>query len=720
MESRWQINPQASVGVDEPHSEPGLEARLMHVWSLMRAVWTGRWFLLGGMAFGLVGMTIYSACAPAKPVYSAEARVYVRRISGITQTRTTNPNTRHAAHAEAALLKSTTLLADTLGHPDVTVLPSVIAQPDRVGYLRETFEVRVGREDNIITIRAESPSPTSASRLVNAHIDTYLAYHDEQNRSTNNDQLGLLNAERTHLDNTLAQQTLALAELRARTGIAGLPGDALDLLTQSVSATSEQYASVDRAAKSAADDEKTVRSLDDDPAALVRFLRQRTDMRTASDPERQRKIDQLRQRRASLTARYGPRAPVIVAIDQRLADLDADAPDDQPDTEAAIERISERRRVLEAQRIQLARALADQQTRLAVLHEKNSQIETAQREIERTRDLRERVMSRIQLAALTEAAPPLTIAVLDRATPATAPIGGGHPRRLLEGAVLGFMLGFALLIVHGLVRRRLGTAAQVTAAIGAPVLATLPKLEKSLSDRARGQYVLARSASPYAEACRALRTAVLFAGRRSRGSAIAVTSPIPGMGKSTVTANLAVCIAQTGRRVLVLDADLRRPRQHRFFDIECDRSIADVLRESQQMQLRQLVHRTSVVGLDVLVCGSPADNPSEIMTSRIFADAFDQLRQGYDIVLIDCPPLLSVTDAQVAAALADQTICVLNADTLARPVIQARRALEAVGAQLFGAVVNAAPPTHGWLMRMGGFDRYGTSLYGYPSQKDAA
>lgn len=720
MESRWQLHDRAAGGVDEPAREPGLEARLLHAWSLLRVVWAGRWFLVGGLIAGLVVVSIYSAYAPVKPVYPAEARLYVRQISGVTQKRTVSSNARHAAYAEAALLQSTTLLADTLGHADMAALAEVVAQPDRVGYLRKTLNVRVGRDDNIITLRANMSSPTSASRLVNAHVDTYLAYHDELNRSTNSDQLGLLNAERTHLEQAMAAQTAALVDLRERTGIAGLPGDALDLLTQSVRAISEEYAAVDRAAKSAADDVTTVRSLENDHAALVRFLRERTDMRTAGDPERQRKIDGLRQRRAALSARYGPRAPVIVAIDQRLADLDAASPADQPDTAAAIERISERRRVLEAQRTQLTRALADQQKQLAVLNERNAEIKAAQREIGRTRDLHEQVMSRIQLTGLTEAAPPLTIAVLDRATPATAPIGGGNKRRLLEGALLGFALGFALLIVHGLIRRRLGTASEVADAIGAPVVATLPKLEKSLSDRARGQYVLARGGSPYAESCRALRTAVLYAGRRSRGSAIAITSPVPGMGKSTVTANLAVCIAQTGRRVLVLDADLRRPRQHRFFDIKTDQSIADVLRETKQMQLRQLIHRTSVVGLDVLVCGSPADSPSEIMTSRIFADAFDQLRQGYDIVLIDCPPLLSVTDAQVGAALADQTIFVLNADTLARPVIQARRALEAVGAELFGAVVNAAPPTHGWLMRMGGFDRYGTSLYGYPSHKDAA
>lgn len=729
MDSRMRLDARAAGGAsggggaDDVAREPGLEARLLHVWSLLRVVWTGRWFLIAGVIAGLLGVVVYSVWMPVRPMYVAEARLYVRPISGVAtaQGQAVPTTLKQAAHAEAALLTSTSLIADTVNHADVADMPEVYTKPDRVGFLRGLIGVSVGRDDGLITVRTEMPSPTNASRLINAHVDTYLAYHDKLNRSTTGDVLGLLNAEREHLEQTLTQEEAALTELRAESGIAGLPGDALDLLTQSVNATSAELTRIDRETKAARDDEQTIQKLAVDPAALARFLRTRDDARTKIDPVLHKQILDIRRYRASLLTRFGPRSPVIQALDRQLEELEAGRPiDDQPDIAVAIERIRERRIVLETQREQTAAALAEQQARLAELHTNQAAIVSLERGIERTRTLLDRVHARVQMAGLTEAAPPITIAVLDRATPATAPVAGRRRQRYMEGAALGFALGLAVLTVHGLVRRRLGTADDVEAALGAPVIATLPKLDDKLTDRARGQYLLARGSSPYAEACRALRTAVLFAGRRARGSAIAITSPIPGMGKSTVTANLGVCIAQTGRRTLIVDADLRRPRQHRFFDIDTDRSIADVLRDSQEMQLRELVHRTPVVGLDVLVCGSPAESPSEILTSRIFTDAFDQLRKGYDIVLIDCPPLLSVTDAQLGAALADQTICVLNADTLARPVLQARRALEAVGAELFGAVVNAAPAHRGWLMRFGGFDRYGTNLYGYETDKDAA
>ena len=170
-----------------------------------------------------------------------------------------------------------------------------------------------------------------------------------------------------------------------------------------------------------------------------------------------------------------------------------------------------------------------------------------------------------------------------------------------------------------------------------------------------------------------------------------ITSPAPGDGKSTFVSNLAIAMAQTGKRVLIVDADFRAPMQHRLFGLKDRTGFATVL--GGEHQLDQVIQRTEVEGLDVLPCGPIPNSPAEMLNDPSFSDKLNDLADMYDMVLLDSPPVTAVTDARIIAACADVTLLVIRPTASTRKqAIEARDGLRSVGARLIGIAINGVRP----------------------------
>jgi capsular exopolysaccharide synthesis family protein len=188
-----------------------------------------------------------------------------------------------------------------------------------------------------------------------------------------------------------------------------------------------------------------------------------------------------------------------------------------------------------------------------------------------------------------------------------------------------------------------------------------------------------------------------------RCKTILVTSPAPGDGKTTLISNLAIAVAQGDRRTLLIDADCRRPMQHKIFKLSDKTGLSSVL--GGQAKFADAVQKTAIANLDVLPCGPLPSNPAEMLDSQAFLDLLAQVSKLYDQVLIDSPPVMPVTDARILAAGCDATLLVLRAEKSTRRLSEhARNALQSVGAGLLGVVVNDVPR---------GKDGYGYYYYGY-------
>ena len=203
---------------------------------------------------------------------------------------------------------------------------------------------------------------------------------------------------------------------------------------------------------------------------------------------------------------------------------------------------------------------------------------------------------------------------------------------------------------------------------------------------AEGLITVAQPLSPVSEAFRGLRTNIRFSGVDKPIRTLLVTSAGPTEGKSTTAANLAVTMAQAGLKVVLVDADLRRPRLHTIFDLHPRGGLTGSLLEGN---MDGRLQSSQVEGLKVLPSGERPPNPSELLGSRRLRGLLDELAKNADVVVIDSPPVLPVTDAAVLAQDVDGVLLVVDAGETKRETVQrAVESLRQVGAYLIGVVLN--------------------------------
>lgn len=267
---------------------------------------------------------------------------------------------------------------------------------------------------------------------------------------------------------------------------------------------------------------------------------------------------------------------------------------------------------------------------------------------------------------------------------------------LAAGGLAGFLLGLALACLIDLADKSFRNADQVRAELGTPLLGHIPVIPEVKRNNRKKQaaspinetvLTLHKPRSTIAEAYRAVRTGLNFGVRGEGHKVVQVTSPDPGDGKSTFTANLAVSLAQTGKRVLLVDADFRRPRVAKIFGIESSLGLSGVIQGTAD--LTDAVVESGVENLSLLACGPRPINPSELLGSQQFRELIDILRDAYDFVLIDTPPVLAVTDPCVVAPRVDGVVLLIRITKDVRP--HARRSVESLqelGANILGVVVN--------------------------------
>jgi polysaccharide biosynthesis transport protein len=259
--------------------------------------------------------------------------------------------------------------------------------------------------------------------------------------------------------------------------------------------------------------------------------------------------------------------------------------------------------------------------------------------------------------------------------------------------ILGLLVGLALGVSVALFRDRLDEGVRgrddLEIHSRAPVLAFIPHL----AARNGSPITLADPTSDGAEAYKALRVRVLLAAERQGIRSVLITSAVAGEGKTSTTANLGVALAQMGKSVVLISADLRRPRLHEYFPASNGTGLTDVLEGRSNM--REALSVTGTKDLWVLHAGLPRPLPDQLdrLGSASMRDLLDELKEAADFILVDAPPILSVSDATALATLTDGVLMVVDPRRVQTPTVnQARVELEQVGANVIGVVVNNYDP----------------------------
>lgn len=300
------------------------------------------------------------------------------------------------------------------------------------------------------------------------------------------------------------------------------------------------------------------------------------------------------------------------------------------------------------------------------------------------------------LAAEIDQNSPVEVVPLSDARVPGAPFSPNTARNVALGALVGLGAGLAFALLRRMLDVKVRRREDIRVLTGAGMLGTIPE-DTSLTKQGSEAVDLAPRAG---EAIRTLRTNLKFVSVDDPPRIVSFTSANPSEGKSTVAAHLARALALSGERVLLVDADLRRPRQHEIFQVAGDVGLSEVL--AGEVQAEVALASTGIEGLSLLPAGRTPPNPSELLGSERMR-ALLRLASEDFFVVVDSPPLLPVTDASLLATAVDGTVLVVRQGTTRKDHLEAaHESLTNVGAHVLGAVLNGATPGKG-----GGYYGYG-------------
>lgn len=404
---------------------------------------------------------------------------------------------------------------------------------------------------------------------------------------------------------------------------------------------------------------------------------------------------------AQLTTQFGSGYPKVVELNNQLK---------QVRTQIAAEekRTQERLRndyLAALQREKLLTSAFEQQKQEAnKLNESAIEYSALKRDAESTRQLYDNLLQRLKEAGVSAGLRSSNIRVVDVARTPTFPITPNIPRNLMLGLLLGLAAGIGLAFVLESLDTTVRNMEEVSAISTLPALGTIPlqlssngHLRKRLTTLSVGDgkpeppalITYARPKSEAAEAYRALRTSILLSSFGAPPKVILVTSALPQEGKTTISANSALVLAQRGSRVLLLDADLRRPGIEKLFGIKARGGLSTLISGVDKLE-DVLVPSTEVPNLWILPAGPLPPQPAELLSSTVMKEYIARWRNEFDHIIIDTPPCLSVTDAVVLSPEADRVILVARSGKTTKLAL--RRACDLllqVNARVMGIVLNA-------------------------------
>ncbi|MAG92448.1 MAG: hypothetical protein CMJ48_01675, partial [Planctomycetaceae bacterium] len=345
------------------------------------------------------------------------------------------------------------------------------------------------------------------------------------------------------------------------------------------------------------------------------------------------------------------------------------------------------------------------------------------RKSEVNQDLYTRLLQKYEEARIAEAAEVGTAQLVDPALPPGGPFRPNTSVNVFLGALLGLVLGIAQAFLLEHIDNSVHSVRELEKAMGLPTFGLIPQIPEkpgsgpSLAERGRRKRVrpdrLISSmelGSIAMEAYRCLRTNIQFAAPDTKTPCYLVTSAGPGEGKSLTTSNLAIAIAQLGRRVVLVDADMRRPVLHGLFGVERGPGLSEILVGNATWQ--ENLRSTSVEGLHVLPAGQSPPNPAELLASERTRTLIRELSDNFDLVLVDSPPALPLTDASVLSTEVNGVFLVVRAGMASLEAARrAKASLQNVGARLLGVIFNGACVQEG--LGLPGHYRYSYSHYSH-------
>ena len=529
----------------------------------------------------------------------------------------------------------------------------------------------------VIALKFISTEPQLAALGANTLARLYLAEQLETKQTASRRAREFLENEIERLRGSVASAEQAIQDYRRQSGLGGALPDEQQLsglTTQLVLSRSER-----------AQAEARLRQVE-------RLLNSETDLVAAAQLLDSPVLNELRARelelnrqRAELSNEFGERHPRMVNLRAEQATLEQRK---QAEIRQIAQRLRDEVQVLRSREATLEANIDGLKSQIAQYNESEIGLEALQREANADRELLETYINRAKEIASQQKAQEPDARVISRATLPDEPT---YPRReLIFGvALLGALLAGSL-AVFGLEQldNTFRSSEQIEDLIGLPTLGLVPAIT-SLDKRygAPQDYVLDNPNSPFGEAVRSLRTAMLLTSLGAPPKTVLLTSSIPSEGKTSMAMCLARVHARSGRRTLIIDCDVRRPRLHELTGVDNQAGLSDVL--LQHRELNEVVLSDERSGAYFVTAGGPVPDPAALLASDRMRRLLKDVASRYDLVIVDSPPVLSVSDARVLSQMMDKTVFLVHwGNTRRHDVMMGVKQLVEAGADMAGVVLS--------------------------------
>ena len=402
---------------------------------------------------------------------------------------------------------------------------------------------------------------------------------------------------------------------------------------------------------------------------------------------------------AELNTQFGPAYPKLAQINNQLKEINAQL---LAETKKLSGKIKGQYMAALQREDMLHDALEKQKQEANKLNESAIEYSLLKRDLDTNRQLYEGLLEKLKEAGVSAGLRSNNFRIVDVARVPTGPIEPNIPRNLSFAFMLGLTSGVGLAFLLEGLDNTVRTTEQAQMISGLPPLGMIPLGSRTAREGANAKRLVIASSkevvelitqvrpqSQMAESYRALRTSLLLSNLGAPPKVIMVTSALPQEGKTTTSINCAVVLAQKGIRVLLIDADLRRPSIHKTLGMGPRSGLSNVLTGSATLE-SAITHSPILPNLDVLPAGTPPPNPAELLASTNMRDVLQELRGKYDHIVVDTPPTLSVTDAVVLSPRADAIVLVIRSgQTTKQALRRSRDILMQVNAKVSGVLLNA-------------------------------
>jgi len=553
------------------------------------------------------------------------------------------------------------------------------------------------KETRLIDISYTHGDPDVASKVVNAIAETYVANNVEKRSDTNVSTADFLQKRVAELQENIRTDEERLLNYARNNKIISLDSNQ-NTVVDRLSGLNKQLLEAENQRIEAESKFNAARAAGAAPAMAE------------GDPQAnaaETKLADLRQKRAVLIVDATEEAPEVKEIDQQIAELERQIKDVRGRKSATIltNLETEYRQTLGREQA-LRRAFEQQRAETVTQNEAAINYRIIQQEIATNKTLLDSLLQRYKENDVLMANKPNNVSVVDYAVPPGAPIGPNRSRTVFMAMLLslGFGLGFALFLEY--LDDTVSSTEEVERVLQLPALAVIPSasgafgrrlaaapgaLQKRNGNSSNPELLMnVDSHSPLAESYRHLRTSVLLSTAGRAPKSLLVTSSLPGEGKTTTAVNTAISLAQTGARVVIVDADMRRPRLRSIFGLSDGAGLSSILSSAvSEADMLCLVVREEDTGLHILTSGPIPPNPAELIGSDQMRRLLAVFQSEFTHVVIDSPPITSFTDGVLISTMVDGVLLVVHGGKSSRKVVKrSRQLLQDVGAKILGVVLN--------------------------------